>query len=87
MWELLSPTEIIPTYAISYRNTNNTQCFSDSDTVTGIAAMQYTLRNIQEATEYSITVSGILSNGEARDYLTVNTLAAGQQLYITVYKM
>ena len=111
MWVLLSPTEIISTYTISYHNINNTLCFNDSDIVTGITAMQYTLRNLEEATEYSITVSlsdgeeeefiraitiaagqnkqkwayvwnmiMILSNGEAREYLTVDTMAGSQQL-------
>ena len=44
--------------------------------------MQYTLRNLQEATEYSITVSGVLSDGEDRNHLTVSTLAAGQHLLV-----
>ena len=45
--------------------------------------MQYTLRNLQEATEYSITVSAIPSDDEAsKDYLIATTLAAGQCLAI-----
>ena len=41
--------------------------------------MQYTLRNLQEATEYTITVSAIPSDDKAsKDYLIATTLAAGQ---------
>lgn len=75
-WELLSPTETIPTYTISYSNTNNTDCFTDSDVITDITAMQYTLSNLQEATEYNVTVSTTLTNGRVeRDSLTTTTLA------------
>ena len=81
MWELLSPTETTPTYTISYSNINNTDCFTDSDVITDITAMQYTLSNLQEATEYNVTVSTTLTNGrEERDSLTATTLAAGQHL-------
>ena len=79
MWELLS-NEIIPAYTIFYRNTNNTQCFNDSDIIHGVTTMQHTLRNLQEATEYSINVTAILSDGEAGDNVTVSTLATGQKL-------
>ena len=45
--------------------------------------MQFTLRNLQEATEYSITVSALASDDEAsKDYLIATTLAAGQCLAI-----
>ena len=81
MWELLSPTETPPTYTISYSNTNNTDCFTDSGVITDITAMQYTLSNLQEATEYNVTVSTTLTNGrEERDSLTTTALAAGQNL-------
>ena len=51
-------------YSISYSNTN-TQCFSDSKDITGITASTtvYTLTGLQETTEYSITVTAILSDG------------------------
>ena len=66
-------------YTISYSNTN-TDCFTDSDDITGIAASEtmYTLTGLQEGTEYSITVTAILSDGEtAEDSLTATTMTAG----------
>ena len=55
----------------------------DNSTISNITALNYTLRNLQEATEYSITVYGILNDGKATDYLRATTLAAGQHcLYI-----
>ena len=46
------------TYTISYSNIN-TDCFNDSDNITDIAASEtmYTLTDLQEGTEYSITVT------------------------------
>ena len=83
MWKLLSTSESISSYTISYTNTNNTQCFMNSSILTEITGMQYTLRNLQAATEYSITVSAISSDDEAsKDYLIATTLAAGQCLAI-----
>ena len=76
MWELLSNT--VSSYTISYQNINNTECFMDYSTISNITAMNYTLRNLQEATEYSITVSGILSDGKTKVPLRATTLAAGQ---------
>ena len=66
-------------YSISYSNTD-TDCFTDSDDVTDIAASEtmYTLTDLQEGTEYSITVTALLSDGEtAEDSLTTTTTAAG----------
>ena len=78
MWELLS-TSTLFTLTISYENINNTQCFNDSNTVPSITAMIYTLRNLQEATEYSINVSVILipSGEKETEHLKTATLAAG----------
>ena len=64
-------------YTISYSNAN-TQCFIESyDDITGITEAMYTLTGLQEATEYSITVTAILSDGETRDSLTATTMTAG----------
>ena len=65
-------------YIISYSNTN-TQCFTKSyDDITGITGSEVTLAGLQEATEYSITVTAILSDGETgEDSLTATTMAAG----------
>ena len=63
-------------YTISYSNTN-TQCFTTSNVITPGETM-YTLTELQEATEYSITVTAILSDGETEeDSLTATTMAAG----------
>ena len=70
---------MIESYTISYSNTN-TDCFTDFDDITGIAATEtmYTLTDLQEGTEYSITVTATLSGGEsAEDSLTATTMAAG----------
>ena len=80
MWELLSSTELVATYTISFHNTNSTQCFNDSDIITGITAMQYAPRNLQEASEYSIAISTMLNDGMERVSLAATTLAAGQHL-------
>ena len=73
-------TATIASYSISYSNTNNTQCFTTCNTISGITASvtMYTLTELQEATEYSITVTAILSDGETgEDSLTATTMAAG----------
>ena len=66
-------------YNISYTNTD-TQCFTDSDVITGIGAndTMYTVTSLQEDTEYSISVTVMLSDGEiGEDNLTASTMATG----------
>ena len=65
-------------YTISYSNTN-TDCFTDSDTITDIGSeTMYELTDLEEGTEYSITVTATLSGGGTReDSLTATTMAAG----------
>ena len=66
-------------YTISYSNTN-TQCFTESyDDIIGITDSEtmYTLTELQEDSEYSITVTAILSDGETGDSLRATTMAAG----------
>ena len=79
-WEFLSTSKTVSTYSISYSNTNNTQCFTDSNDISDISASEtmYNLTGLQEATEYSITVTAILSDGETvEDILTATTLPDG----------
>ena len=66
-------------YTISYSNIN-TQCFTDSnEVITGITESMYTLTDLQEATEYSITVTAILSDGNTEiGSLTSTTMDAGK---------
>ena len=79
-WEFLSTSKTVSTYSISYSNTNNIQCFTDSNDISDISGSEtmYNLTGLQEATEYSITVTAILSDGETTvDSLTVTTLPDG----------
>ena len=80
MLEFQLTSKTVSTYFISYSNTNNTQCFTDSNDISDISASEtmYNLTGLQEATEYSITVTAILSDGEtAVDSLTATTLPDG----------
>ena len=68
------------TYSISYSNTNNTQCFTDSNDISDISGREtmYTLVSLHKGTEYSITVTAMLSDGETvQDSLTATTLPDG----------
>ena len=68
------------TYSISYSNTNNTQCFTDSNDISDISGSEtmYTLGSLHKGTEYSITVTAILNDGKtAQDSVTATTLPAG----------
>ena len=51
-------------YTISYMNTNNTECFTSSNTLTDIdtSAVSYDIQGLEEGTQYSITVT--LSSGD-----------------------
>ena len=75
MWDI---TKRVISYSISYYNTN-IQCFSDSNIITGISSSEtmYTLTHLQEATEYSITLTAILSDGETKSSFMATTMAAG----------
>ena len=80
MWKFQLTSKTVSTYSISYSNTNNSQCFTDSNDISDISTSKtmYNLTGLQEATEYSITVTAILSDGEtAADTLTATTLPDG----------
>ena len=83
LWEFLLTDKTVSTYSISYSNTNNTQCFTDSNDISDISASEtiYNLTGLQEATEYSITVTAILSGlsdkETIKDSLRATTLTAG----------
>ena len=70
-------------YTISYSNTDNTECFTDSDTVTGIAASQrsYTVTGLEEATEYNVTVTLLYMSGNTdEDSTSTITSASGTHM-------
>ena len=75
LWDI---SDGVSSYSISYCNTN-IQCFSDSNIITGINDNEtmYTLTDLQEATEYSITLTAILSDGEIESSFMATTIAAG----------
>ena len=74
--------ELIATsFSISYFNTN-TDCFTDSSTISDIAGSEtmYTLTGLEEGTEYSITVTATLTGGGGteQDTITATTMAVGE---------
>ena len=67
-------------YTIIYSNTN-TQCFSDSGTlsITDASAEDYNIEGLQEGTEYTITVILARTDGASdRDTETAATTDAGK---------
>ena len=72
-WSLVG-SAVETSYSISYSNTD-TQCFTDSDTVSGIAAgeTRHTLTDLEEGTEYTITVTALLTGGEILEYSVTGT--------------
>ena len=77
-WSLVGDVTADGGYTISYFNTNNTHCFTDSDDITGITATETTLIGLHEGTQYSITVTVMLSDGKTgSDTTTATTKATG----------
>ena len=77
---MLEDTLRVTAYTISYSNTNNTDCFSDSNTILSIAGNEtmYTLNSLEEGTEYSITVTASVIQGRTEeDTITATTMTAG----------
>ena len=85
LWLLADGT--VSNYSISYSNTD-IQCFTDSHTVSGIAGGEtsHRLIDLEEGTEYTITVTAVLiGGGTDEDNITAITLAAGTVVGIYVY--
>ena len=65
-------------YTISYSNTN-TDCFSDSRSGISVSGTSHTLTGLEEGTEYSITVTAILTGGGTKTAsTTANTMTDSQ---------
>ena len=79
-WTLVPDDGVtVTSYDISYSATN-TQCFTNSNVITDIAGSEtmYTVTGLQEDTEYSITVTAMLSDGETEENsLTATTMGTG----------
>ena len=76
---ILANDVTVTEYIISY---SNSDCPNDIyDDITGISDSEtmYTLTDLEEGTEYSITVTAILSNdgGSAVDTITATTMSVG----------
>ena len=70
-------------YNISYSNTDP-QCFTDSHTVSGIAAGEtsHTLPDLEEGTKYITTVTALLTGGGTdENSATATTLAVGDKVH------
>ena len=65
-------------YTISYSNTN-TECFTDSRGGITASGISHTLDDLEEGTEYSITVTASLTEGrtERDTTITATTKTAG----------
>ena len=74
LYDDLTATE----YIISYSNTD-IDCFNISYNDTTLSIMSVELTNLEEGTEYSITVTAILSEdgGNASDTVTATTIPIG----------
>ena len=76
-------------YAISYFNINNTNCFNHSNNSTKditTSETEHRLSGLEEGTMYNITVSVMLTDGvTAEDSLTATTLTAGRLFFWFIY--
>lgn len=74
---------IATTYTISYSNTDNTDCFTDSRVVTGIRGSErvYILTGLQEGTRYSVDVTATMSNRVTiRKSVSASTASTGEHI-------
>ena len=82
-WTLIAGV-VAEEYTISYSNTENTDCFTISQTVpiTDDSEVSYNITGLEEGTEYSISVS-LIRGGVVTDMDTVtnSTAEAGKPRY------
>ena len=60
-------------YTISYMNTDNTECFTSSNTLTDIdtSAVSYDIQGLEEGTQYAITVTLSSEDGASDEDIAV----------------
>ena len=78
---------VVPTgFTVSYSNTDNTDCFTDSNTttITDSSATSYDIEGLQEGTEYTIIVR-LFRGDEATDEDTVTQATADARKTLIVY--
>ena len=77
-WSLVGGVTATSDYTVSYFNTN-TQCFTRTNSSTAARTeTMYELTGLQEGTQYSITVTVMLSDGRTgSDTTTATTMTAG----------
>ena len=65
-------------YTISYMNTDNTECFTSSGTLTDIdtSAVSYNIQGLEEGTQYAITVTLSYGDGASDDDIAVYSTEA-----------
>ena len=69
-------------YTISYSNTNNTDCFTDTRSGISDSGTSWPLTGLEEGTQYSITLTATLTGGRSeRNNITATTRTAGQSNY------
>ena len=79
-WSVAEGT-VVSGYTILYTNTNNTECFNDSDTVSISegSSNSYEIEDLEEDTEYRITLTLSHENGpNDTEILMIATNDAGE---------
>ena len=86
-WTVIITANITPTnYTISYSNANNALCFTSFMTlfIHGSAA-SHTIVHLEEATEYSFTVTASYDGGSISYRMAAATLPAGKKIQMFAY--
>ena len=81
------PSLSATSYSVTYSNTQYIDCFTDSNDIAGISSSltELTLTSLQEGTEYGVSVTAVLSNGEmVEKNIVLQTQATGKfQCFVT----
>ena len=84
-WSVIESVQPPSGYNISYSNTENTDCFTISETYSITSNESYNIEGLHEGTEYSITVR-LWRDGAVSDMDTVkhSTVDAGELLFSSI---